>query len=845
MALLIYPSSLSFDSASSTKYVSIGFSSESWMVEIPASDTWVSLSTYTGTSSPSDVAITVTQNTSSTIRASVLTFYELDSFGSIATSVTFTILQEGYTAEASISVDKTNVILDDANATTFTVNVTASLSWITDISQEESFVSISQSGGVSGTYAVTVTVLKNTGSERKATIDFYLVSDSNIIVSTVITQPAASTVPTISISPISLSFDSEASSNTITLNSNSNWGSTITAGSDFISLSDENGESGEYKITVSVKENNTILSRAGSIRFYLIEDVSKYVVVAIDQSAFIANISVSPSIINASHKGGTYSTTIIINTEWTAEIINGSDFISIPVSAGNSGTINFIIFVSENKNASRTGVIRVKSELDSSVYQDIKIYQESTIELEKDGIKISVPEFGWSFNPIIADCVNPNNVKINAVLGEIVELEGDYYTLTSSNATSTSVGYYNLVDGSYQLISNSNYTTYHNIPISTDKGLKMRYVGLVSTEMYFMTHGTGGFNYIKISGSSSNPITNLDITLPAGTTIATVTTSVTVPFTLYVGTFDSSQVISDLSVQVSRIGYNGKTQFDLSGLSRMVFNRDEFYKVEKIDNTLYKNLSVSFSYTVGSSTTSIGSANVKVIWGGLQIGETFSQNRTYRYFKGYPFTIPLYLEESAVLKINDTESETLNPGKYNLDITSDSIVSLFNAYFRKVFTTVFDKTFQPQRILIGKGIEINVEVCDCNLGDTYLRWINTLGEWNYYLFKKTSEVIESEASDIVYEQYYDTVNYVNNHHAGTGQYISKSGTNILNVAAVHLSQDMYDFVRGITLSPIVDLYDNGNWKRVKIGDSDLTKSNRVLQNLEIEVILPDLITQSL
>lgn len=470
----------------------------------------------------------------------------------------------------------------------------------------------------------------------------------------------------------------------------------------------------------------------------------------------------------------------------------------------------------------------------------------ATTELEKDGIKISVPTFGWAFNPIIADCVNPNNVKINAVLGEIVELEGDYYTLTSANTSSTSVGYLGLVDGSYQLISNSNYTTYHNIPISTDKGLNMRYIGLVSTEMYFITYGSSsGFNYIKVSGSLSNPITTLDITLPADTTIATVTTSVLVPFTLYVGTLDSSQIISDLSVQIFRIGYNGKTQFDLSGLSRMIFNRDEFYKVEKVDNVLYKNLRVSFSYTAGSSTTQIGSANIGVIWGGLQIGETFNQNRTYRYFKGYPFTIPLYLDQKVTLKINDIESETLNPGKYNLDITSDSIVILFNEYYRKIFTTVFDKTFQPQRILIGTGIEINIEVCDCNLGDTYLRWINTLGEWNYYLFKKTGDVIGSEASDIIFEQSYDTVNYVNNHHAGTGQYTSKKGTRTLNIAAVHLSQDMYDFVRGITLSPIVDLYDNGNWTRVKIGDSDLTKSGRVLQNLEIGVILPDLITQSL
>lgn len=461
-----------------------------------------------------------------------------------------------------------------------------------------------------------------------------------------------------------------------------------------------------------------------------------------------------------------------------------------------------------------------------------------------DGIQISIPTFGWSFNPIIADCVNPNNVKINAVLGEVSFIYGDYYTYTISNSTVISNGYYSNVNGSSVFVSDSNYISGYT-PISVDKGLKLRYVGYIDKNVFFaIILADGSINLIEVNGATSS-VTNLELTLPSTAIAIRVTTKIDAPFELNVGTFDSTQASSDLSVQISRIGYNGKTQFDLSGLSRMLFNRDEFYTVEKVDNVLYKNLRVSFSYTVGSSTTPIGSANTGVIWGGLQIGETFNQNRTYRYFKGYPFTIPLYLDEKLVLKINDIESETLNAGKYNLDITEDSIVSLFNEYSRKIFTTVFDKTFQPQRILIGTGIKINIEVCDCNLGDIYLRWINTLGEWNYYLFKKTSEVIESEASDIVFDQYYDTVNYINNHHAGTGQYISKSGIRTLNVAAVHLSQDMYDFVRGITLSPIVDLYDNGNWKRVKIGDSDLTKSGRVMQHLEIEIILPDLITQSL
>lgn len=467
---------------------------------------------------------------------------------------------------------------------------------------------------------------------------------------------------------------------------------------------------------------------------------------------------------------------------------------------------------------------------------------ETTIE--KDGIKITTPTFGWAFNPIIADCVNPNNVKINAVVGETSFIEGDYYTYTISNSTIISNGYYSNVDGNSVFVSDTNYIS-GRTPISVDKGLKLRYTGYIDKNVFFaIILADGSIQLVEVNGAST-PITNLVLTLPSTAIAIRVTTKTLVPFELNVGTLDSTQVSSNLAVQVSKIGYNGKTQFDLSGLSSMLFNRDEFYKVQLTDTTLYKNMHISFSYTVGSSTTSIGSANIGVIWGGLQIGEEFTQNRTYRYFKGYPFTIPLYLDETLVVKINDVEYATLNAGKYNFNISDEGVLTTYNEYSRKIFTVVFDKTFQPQRILIGNGIKLNIDIVDCKLGNTYLRWINTRGEWNYWLFKKTSEVIGTESSDIEFEQSYTTVGYTNNHHDGTGQYIGKQGIKTLNLAALFLDSDQYDHVAGISVSPIIDLYDNGNWKRVKMSDVDLSKSNRVLQNIEIEIELPNIISQKL
>lgn len=809
----IEPPYAHFTSTASSKSITLN-TNDAWKATITTGD-FISLDISAGSTGTSTVNISVEQNGTGETRQGWVRFYH-----AADTSVFYDFeISQSAAVSVNISVDPNYVNLDGIAGSEL-LSVQADAAWSATVIQVGSWLSLSKTTGSSGLTSTIASATANTSLvSRTATVRFYITDNDSVYQDITIAQAP---MPAISIFPESLTLDSISSSKSITLTANTLWKAEIIAGS-FFRVFPTSGD-GLSSVSISAEPNTSTSVREGSVRFLSSVDNSVYVDLPVKQAGAAPTINIAPELLSFNYEAQTKTVSLSANAAWSAEITQGSDFISLPVSSGSEGASIVEITVLENKtDLKRYGNIRFKNLLDTSIYTDLSISQIPDGLTEQDGITIRSPKFGWAFNPIIIECLNPNN-----------------YTLT-----------------------------------------------------------------VAISGTEYS---------------------------------------------ISKPGNGGKTNFDLSGLSQVLFNRDEFYKVEKVDNVLYKKMRVSFSYTVGSSTTLIGETTIGVLWGGLQIGETFSQNRTYRYFKGYPFTIPLYLDEKAVLTTDfeptvnlisnskaaisvggsgsstgesvvitslyadliagktytfhcqtdgvwgeegntveaylllngqytryfhmntnprvftvgvtgryflrldsnaniahsfwqfqieegntatswrpRSESETLDPGKYNLDVSE-----------------LFYDELRSLRMTTPSGIEINIEVCDCCLGNKYLRYINHRGEWNYYLWKQTSESIESESSDIVFEQYYDTVNYVNNHHAGTGQYIGKQGKKILNLAAINLDSNMYDFVKEITLSPIVDLYmGDNNWLRVSVEDADLTEENKVLQHLEIEISIPNIIIQNI
>lgn len=310
-------------------------------------------------------------------------------------------------------------------------------------------------------------------------------------------------------------------------------------------------------------------------------------------------------------------------------------------------------------------------------------------------------------------------------------------------------------------------------------------------------------------------------------------------------TVDDSLILESNGIKIEKEPYQetSTVTFELSAIAKSLFDRLQFYKIEENDTTLYKVL----SFVIKNSSGTIYEGSIPVIWGALQIGETYTQNKTLTYFKGLPFTVPLYTEEEVVLKENGIEYRTVGPGKLNInisDITSKGniVIELFDEYLRKTFDYTFDYTFGPQRVLVPRNLKIDINVIDCYEDGIYLRWINKYGEYNYYLFQSSNQSITTKNNSIAYDSIFYSVSLTDNYHFGTGKSIGKDIEENIKLYASLVDSITFDLLIGLIESPVIDMFlgydaDNKqNWISVSVAEGTYVKGTSELQDFELYMI---------
>ena len=131
----------------------------------------------------------------------------------------------------------------------------------------------------------------------------------------------------------------------------------------------------------------------------------------------------------------------------------------------------------------------------------------------------------------------------------------------------------------------------------------------------------------------------------------------------------------------------------------------------------------------------------------------------------------------------------------------------------------------------------------CRIDDrengVYLRWINRHGVYCYWLFIAGDKQRQVANDGEFMRNNMQDYNYVNGYHGGTGRKQRKSENSIIPVCAPLVDGDMFDFLCELALSPVVDMYVDGNWLAVNISVDTYTKTRSVLQDFIATVILPE------
>lgn len=164
-------------------------------------------------------------------------------------------------------------------------------------------------------------------------------------------------------------------------------------------------------------------------------------------------------------------------------------------------------------------------------------------------------------------------------------------------------------------------------------------------------------------------------------------------------------------------------------------------------------------------------------------------------------------------------------------------------------TSVFDTTFDYTFFQTGENTAIIKLAISDETAGFYLRWIDRQGNLQYYLFTKGQTTHKNKpGSDVVTE--YSRVNglYFAN-HARTRSF---AATVTHKCCAVHLPQEVFDYVVTIITAPVVDLYCGKDANGVEIWQPVNIQSNSVnynpqerLHDLEMSFNTPDINAQTL
>lgn len=110
----------------------------------------------------------------------------------------------------------------------------------------------------------------------------------------------------------------------------------------------------------------------------------------------------------------------------------------------------------------------------------------------------------------------------------------------------------------------------------------------------------------------------------------------------------------------------------------------------------------------------------------------------------------------------------------------------------------------------------------------YIRWINQKGGWDTYMFeqhkKYTQEVDRGDQ--------YVLANFRNPYASQTRGELAPEFKNIVQAGAEQLDENDFNLLKGIALSPLVQVYNYqiGVWQRVLVDDTDLTWDTKAPRN---------------
>lgn len=212
-----------------------------------------------------------------------------------------------------------------------------------------------------------------------------------------------------------------------------------------------------------------------------------------------------------------------------------------------------------------------------------------------------------------------------------------------------------------------------------------------------------------------------------------------------------------------------------------------------------------------------------------------NQNLYVKKYFGYPYFVTLFPKGASGIDpavLIDVRVKSIEGGAENqFDISSRLNIPLV-CEFEDEYADGADYIVLMLRSPKGRSLTrvMNIMFVDTEIpcNPFYIRWINQKGGWDTYMFEQHKKYIQ----EVDRGDQYVLANARDPQTTETRGELAPEFKNIVRAGAEQLDENDFNLLKGIALSPLVQVYNYqiGRWQRVLVDDTDLTWDTKAPRN---------------
>lgn len=315
--------------------------------------------------------------------------------------------------------------------------------------------------------------------------------------------------------------------------------------------------------------------------------------------------------------------------------------------------------------------------------------------------------------------------------------------------------------------------------------------------------------------------------------------------------------------------HNGSVYFDIQRALQMCFDEVERgiidYGVAFNDSPLKHTVKVTTTLTGESGSIYPTAYYIDALWGAIRVGESSGGELSRRWFVNYPFSVDVFTKYGDEFDITVDNDPSKGVIYYNQEPNADGATKFRRALLNPAHIFDVAPTNRKIHVALPHGIvlkddtesngltayTLDIDRTEQSDNNVYLRWVDSQGRYEYYLFKKMGDDYEYTAGAWERNEITRPTAYAQGQNVASGMRQAFTQSIGMTLGAKLVDAPTLDYLITLLGSPIVDMfagYDDNDtplWRRVNIAPSKFQRTTKPLQDFSVQIVVPSLNLQTL